>query len=228
MLFDLSSTRRRRTTVKIIYGLLAVLMVVGLVLLGVGTGSGGLLDSGNNTGGTGSAADNGTASAQIKTAQKQLKANPTSATAFANLEQAYLADAQSSSNYNDTSNEYTKAGHGDLEKVIDTWNQYAKVQTRTPNENAVILAAYAMDITGDFKPAVVVWQDFIGLEPSAVKGYECLAATSYATKNTTLGLQALNKAIALTPKLTRLTTKTQLNELKTAADAKEFATDDCQ
>ena len=76
MLFDLRSRGRRRT-VQVVYLGLALLMGGGLVLFGVGTGSGngGLLNA--FTGGGRAATRAKSLSAQEKAALKQTRQNPT-------------------------------------------------------------------------------------------------------------------------------------------------------
>ena len=84
MLFDLRSRGRRRT-VQVVYLGLAVLIGGGLILFGVGTGSGtgGLLNAftGNGSGNAQSQA----ISQQEKNADKQVKVNPNNAAAWAEL-----------------------------------------------------------------------------------------------------------------------------------------------
>src|SRR5580658_9464692 len=90
MLFDLR-TRGRRRTVQVIYAFLALIMLSGLLLVGVGTGSGGgILNAFTNNGsggGTGSVK-----SAAVTQAEKLTTKEPTSAAAWSQLVQAYYSD----------------------------------------------------------------------------------------------------------------------------------------
>ena len=52
-------------------------------------------------------------------------------------------------------------------------------------------------------------------EPSSAHGFECLAVAAYAAKQTRKGDLALDKALALTPKLGRATLKSQVQAAKT-------------
>src|ERR1700753_629097 len=112
MLFDLRSRGRRRT-VQGVYLFLAIILGGGLVLFGVGAGNGlgGLLNAftGNGSGSNQSQV----VSAQEKTAQKAVNADPNSAAAWAQLLQARWSTA-SSSDYNQSTNTFTAAGQKKL------------------------------------------------------------------------------------------------------------------
>src|ERR1700749_4446414 len=118
MLFDLRS-RGRRTTVRVIYLFLALVMVSGLVLVGVGTGSnqGGLLNAftNNGSGGGGGSQD---ADKQLPTAIKAAKNNPNSAKAWSNLIQARWSVANSGNNLNTTTGAYSASGKQQLRLAI--------------------------------------------------------------------------------------------------------------
>lgn len=85
MLFDLRS-RGRRTTVRVIYVLLALVMLSGLILVGVGTGNdnGGLLNAFTNNG-SGNGSQNSAINTQTRNALKATKANPNSKEAWRSL-----------------------------------------------------------------------------------------------------------------------------------------------
>src|SRR5579862_4691711 len=91
MLFDLRS-RGRRTTVRGVYLLLAVLMGGGLILFGVGTGvsGGGLL---NAFGGSGGSSQKAQVSSVERSAEKAVKSNPNSASDWAKLLEAQWESA---------------------------------------------------------------------------------------------------------------------------------------
>src|SRR5512140_2327389 len=97
MLFDLRSRGRRRT-VQAVYLGLAILMGGGLVLFGVGTGTGGggLL----NAFGGGSSNQKQVLSSDEKTALKQVQQNPNNAAAWSSLVQARWTNAGQGSNFN--------------------------------------------------------------------------------------------------------------------------------
>jgi hypothetical protein len=209
MLFDLRSRGRRRT-VQVVYLGLAVLMGGGLVLFGVGTGSGigGLL---NAFTGNGSNQQGQVISQQEKSALKQVKADPNSAAAWSALLSARWESA-SSSGYDSTTGTYTANGKKELAGVITAWDRYSQL-TSKPSANLSILAANAYGTLGQYANEATAWEDETLAAPSEVKGFECLAISAYAAKQTRKGDLAAAKAATLVPKASR---KTLLNEIDTA------------
>src|SRR5579871_2778822 len=97
MLFDLRSRGRRRA-VQVIYVGLALIMISGLLLVGVGTGSGGgILNAFTNNGS--SSGQNAAINAQTRAALKATKKDPNSASAWASLVQARFTAAGEGSNF---------------------------------------------------------------------------------------------------------------------------------
>lgn len=225
MLFDLRS-RGRRTTVKIIYGSLALLMVVGLVGLGVGTGnSGGILDAGQNGGSGGGSVVSNTA---LTRALKAVKKNPSAAN-WMSLMQARYSDAGDGSNYDSTTDTYTKGGKKQLQYAIDAWNQYLKVATSKEQSGAtgVQNAFFAADVyqaLQQYANEANTWDMAVqasGGGSAAYKPYLCLAYSAYAAKQTAKGNLAAAKALALTPKLSRPEEKAELKSASTTATTAE-------
>jgi hypothetical protein len=213
MLFDLRSRGRRRT-VQVVYLGLAVLIGGGLILFGVGTGSGtgGLLNAftGNGSGNAQSQA----ISQQEKNADKQVKVNPNNAAAWAELVSARWADAATGTNYNSTTGAFSTDGKKELTGTTDAWEHYSSL-TKQPNPNLAILAARAYGNLGNYSSEANTWEIVSTADPSSAHGFECLAASAYAAKQTREGDLALNKALSLTPKLGRATLKTQVQAAKT-------------
>lgn len=211
MLFDLRSRGRRRT-VQLVYLSLAVLMGGGLVLFGVGTGSGngGLLNAftGNSSNQQGAII-----SQQEKTALKQTKADPNNPAAWAALEQARYENA-SSSGYSSATGAYTAAGKKELAGATDAWQHYLQL-TKTPNANLAILAANAYGVLGDYANEASAWETDTLANPTQPKGFYCLAVSAYAAKQTRKGDLAAAKALSMVPKANRTTLQTQINAAKT-------------
>lgn len=218
MLFDLRSRGRRRT-VQAVYLTLAVLIGGGLVLFGVGTGSGngGLL----NAFGGGSGSSKPAVSQAEKSALRQTKLNPTSASAWGALVQArYEAAGQ---DQNQTTGAFTSAGLQKLRQAGDAWQHYVKL-TKKPDSTVALLAAHAYDSLGDPKQGVGAWQAVTQANPTAFTYYEYLAADAWQAKETDLGDLASQKAINLAPKAQRLQVKSTLNQLKSKATSSGSAT----
>ncbi len=213
MLFDLRSRGRRRT-VQFVYLGLAILMGGGLVLFGVGAGNGngGLLNAftGNGSGNSGSAV----VSAQEKAAIKATKANPTSASAWASLVSARWSNATSGNNYNSAAGTFTASGNKELTNTTVAWRHYVSL-TKSPDPNLAVIAAQAFGQLADYAGAASAWEIQAAANPNSARGYECLAASAYAAKQTRKGDLALTKALTLVPKLSRITLKSSITAAKT-------------
>lgn len=212
MLFDLRGRGRRRT-VQAVYLGLAILIGGGLVLFGVGTGSGGggLLNS--LTGGS-SNSGNQAVSQQEKSALKAVKANPNSAAAWAQLVQARYTSAGQGSNFNATSNTFTSSGKRELNATVQDWQRYLQL-TKHPDANLAVLAARAYGGLGNYAGEASAWEVETAAQPTALTGFECLAASAYAAKQTDKGDLALNKALSLAPKAQRTSIKSAVTAAKT-------------
>ena len=111
MLFDLRSRGRRRT-VQAVYLGLAIILGGGLVLFGVGTGTGGggLL----NAFGGGSSNQKQVISADEKNALKAVRLNPSDPSAWASLVQARWTSAGQGNNFNQNTGTFTASGKKEL------------------------------------------------------------------------------------------------------------------
>lgn len=211
MLFDLRSRGRRRTVQGVYLGL-ALLMGGGLVLFGVGTGNGfgglvnGLTGSGSNNQGQ-------VLSSQVRTAQAQVKKDPSSAAAWGALLQAHYQNA-SSNGYDTATNTYTAAGKRELGQVGDAWQRYLRL-TRTPNGNYAILAANAYGVLAQYSNEAAAWEAATIAQPSSVKGFECLAISAYAAGQTRKGDLAASKAESMVPKATAKQVTGLIDQAKT-------------
>ncbi len=213
MLFDLRARGRRRT-VQVVYLGLAILLGGGLVLFGVGSGNsgGGILNglSGNGSGNSQAPA----VSQQENAALKQTKRNPTDPSAWGGLVSARWASASSGSDYNSTTSTFTAAGKKELAATTDAWQRYVQL-SKAPDPNLAILAAEAYGALGNYAGEAGAWEIQAAASPGVAKGYECLAASAYAAKQTRKGDLALAKALSLVPKLTRPTLTARIQSAKT-------------
>jgi tetratricopeptide (TPR) repeat protein len=214
MLFDLRSKGRRRT-VQVVYLGLAILIGGGLVLFGVGTGSGngGLL----NAFGGGSNNQSSLINSAEKTALKQTQKDPSSPAAWAALETARYQNA-SSSGFNSNTGTYTTAGKKELAKATDAWQKYASL-TKSPSNNLAIFAGNAYAALGQYANAAAAWEAATQSDASSVKSFECLAMTAYAAQQTRKGDLAAAKASSLVPKASRKALTTQITLAKTQPSA---------
>ncbi len=187
----------------------------GLILFGVGAGNGvgGLLNAftGNGSGN----AQTQVISQQEKNALKQTKLNPNDAAAWAQLVDARWADAATGSNYDSTTGAFSFEGKRELSGTTDAWTHYVSL-VKKPNPNLAILAARAYGNLGNYASEANAWEINAAADPSSAHGFECLAAAAYAAKQTRKGDLALDKALTLTPKLSRATLKSQVQAAKTS------------
>jgi hypothetical protein len=212
MLFDLRSRGRRRT-VQVVYLGLAVLMGGGLVLFGVGAGNGfgGILNAftGNGSG----SAQTQVVTAQEKTALRETKLRPTDPTAWGDLVQARWTSAGQGNNFS-TASGFTTTGKKELALTTQAWTRYLQL-IKTPNPDITVLAARAYSALADYANEAKAWELESLANPTQPKGFECLAASAYAAKQTRKGDLAAAKAISLVPKAQQLTLKQALTQAKT-------------
>jgi hypothetical protein len=228
MLFDLRS-KRRRGAVRVVYLFLALVMVAGLVLVGVGTGSnnGGLLNAFTNNGSNSGQGD--AVTAQINASLKAVKKHPQSSSAWASLLQARFSAAGTGNDFNTTTEEYTASGKKQLAQAADDWARYLTLTKNKPSLNNSILAAQIYQNLAQWKNASSAWQYAVETDSTAaLKPYLCLALNSYAAKNKAQGSLAAAKAVKLAPKLQQLEIKESLAAAKSSATtAQETVAEDC-
>jgi hypothetical protein len=216
MLFDLRSRGRRRT-VQVVYLGLAVVFGLGLILFGVGTGSGGgLLDAFT---GNGSSNSQGSAvSQQEKTAERQTKAHPTDPAAWASLINARWASANGQAQQTTAGIQYTAKGKQELTGTTQAWQRYLAL-TKQTDPNLATLAARAYAALGNYGDAANAWEADAQATPNQAKGYACLALSAYAAKQTRKGDLAKAKALTLTAKSARKQLSTAIDAAKTSPTA---------
>ncbi len=210
MLFDLRSRGRRRTVQGVYLGL-AILMGGGLILFGVGTGSGvgGLL---NAFTGSGSSNNKPVISQAEKSAVRQTQLEPSNPGAWKNLVQArYEAAGQSQ---NQSTGAYTAAGVKELKGAAQAWQRYLQL-TNQPDWTLAVVAAQVYRQLNDPKNATAAWQIVTKANPNVVTYYEDLAGSAWQAKETDLGDLAAAKATSLTPKTQQAQIKAALQQLKT-------------
>jgi hypothetical protein len=222
MLFDLRA-RGRRTTIKVIYVFLALLMGGGLIFFGIGGAtSGGLLDAFKSNGGGSSAQK--LAQKKVDTAQKSVQLRHEDPAAWAALTKAFYqkAGVESSTDANNNT-VYTNDGKKDLAQAAQSWNRYL---TLAGDKADVSLA---QQMTGVFaqlnKPtqAVQAIEVVINHQPTYGNYYQ-YATLAYAAGQTRKGDLAAAKAVALAPKDQRKDVETQLKAMKAQPAATQSTT----
>ena len=220
MLFDLRS-KSRRNTVRVVYVILALLMLSGLLLVGVGTGNnnGGILNA-LGTGGSNSG-QNSLIEQQTKAAIAATRKHPDSPKEWAALVQARWTAAGSGSNYNTTSSTYTKGGVTQLNAAASAWQRYLTLTNHKPALGTALLAGKTYQALKQWTSAGEAWQYVIETQPagasSAAEGYECLALNSFAASQTSKGELAAAAAKKLLPKVDQALWKTTVTSAKASA-----------
>jgi predicted Zn-dependent protease len=197
----------------------------GLVLFGVGTGvgGGGLLNAFSG----GSNNQTTVVSQQEKTALRETQLNPGSAQAWSDLMQARWDNAKQGSDYNASSGTFTTAGKNELAQAAQDWQHYLQL-TKNPDSSLAEIAGRVYAAQGDYANSASAWDIETTGNPNATIGFECLAATAYAAKETRKGDLAAQKALTLVPKLQQLTIKQDLAQAKNQPQvAQQIVAQDC-
>ncbi|HKG37872.1 MAG TPA: hypothetical protein VKB25_02690 [Conexibacter sp.] len=216
MLFDLQS-RGRRGFIKVIYLGLAILMGGGLILFGIGTGTGGggLFDAFSG--------DGSSTSVQVsnveKRAAREVRLNPQDPRAWADLAQARYQTAGLGDNFDQTANQgtgqFTKSGLVKLEQAATAWQRYLLLDPKRPDVNLALLMAKVYSEAGLNEPAEAAEAMEIVTEvrPSA-SSYSALAQYAYVANQSRKGDLAAARAVALTPSAQRRLVRAQLDNVR--------------
>jgi hypothetical protein len=224
MLFDLKGKRRR--TVQGVYLMLAVLMGVGLVAFGIGSGvNGGLSDlfGGSN----GSNKGNEVIQKKIDTAEKQLQANPTSAAALGEVIRGHyqLATVNSSA-----TGQFTKDAGDDLREAATAWERYIAANPKKPDLGLarVMVQAYSglAQIPGGEQTAVTrYWGgaasavELIASAKPTPDNYIALVQYATLAGQTRKADLAGKKAVSLAPKKQRKAVEQKVAATKASAQS---------
>lgn len=212
MLFDLQS-RGRRNFVRVIYLGLALLMGGGLILFGIGTGTGGgglfdVFDGGGSS-----------TSAQVSTAEKranrEVRLHPQDAQAWADLTRARYQTAGLGENYDQATNTFTTDGREKLRTAAVAWKRYLTLEPRHPDATLARLMATAYSEVGIDDPAEAASAMEIVTEkqPSA-SSYATLAQYAYLANELRKGDLAAAKAVELAPDAQQRVLRTQLENVR--------------
>jgi tetratricopeptide (TPR) repeat protein len=220
MLFDLRSRGRRRTVQGIYLGL-AVLMAGGLILFGVGTGTGGggLLNAFNGGGSN----QKQVISQEERNALAQIKANPNNAAAWGNLLQARWISAGQETTSNGS---FTAAGTKELQGAVQAWQRYLSL-TKSPDPELAVTAARAYAKLGNYAGAAEAWEQETIANPTEANGFTCQAITAYAASQTRVGDLASAKALTLVPKAQKLTLKQSFQQAKSSPSSAQQLAAQC-
>jgi hypothetical protein len=208
MLFDLRS-RGRRTTVRIVYIGLAVLIGLGLIGFGIGGGfgGGGILSAANeNEGGS-----KASFAKEVAKYRKLTHQQPTNAAAWEGLTKALLHEAGGGSE-----NGLTPKTKELFEEAAQSWTSYVALKPPKPNAELaqLMLPVYSEEGLNQPAQAVSVLQLVVSARPTSAALWAQLAEYAYRAHNTRVGDLASAKAVALAPANERVRVKDELAEVK--------------
>jgi Fe-S cluster biosynthesis and repair protein YggX len=218
MLFDLRARGRRRT-VQTVYLGLAVLIGAGLVLFGVGTGTGGGGLFGAFTNGNSGGSNGSSVTAAESAALRQTRLHPSSPQAWVQLMNARVAAGQQQCN----GTACTAAGRKHLREAGVAWQHYTAL-VKHPDPTVARTMASSYETVGDFKHAAAAWMVVTQANPNNPAYFELLARDAYQAKQTRIGDLAAQKALNLVPKSQRKQLKQQLQQFKSAGATSGSAT----
>jgi hypothetical protein len=223
MLFDLRGGHRRRA-VKAIYVGLALLIGGGLILFGVGagTGGGGLLNAATENEGSSSSSFAG----QIKKYQKQVKAQPANIAAWEKLTAAQLHEAGGEAFVSPTTGAPTAKGKELFAQASRSWERYIALNPPKPSLELakLMLRVYGAEGLNQPASAVQVLQLVVAAEPKNASYYAALAEYAYKAKNVRVGDLASEKAVSLAPASERARVKSELEASKKSPEGEILTT----
>ncbi len=217
MLFDLRGAGRR-TTIKVVYLTLALLMGGGLVLFGIGGDvSGGLVDAITERGAT---TDTGTGRYEdrVESAQRETRANPQDATAFAALARARYQLANAGDNFDRNTGQYSDSGKSQLRQAAAAWERHLALDPKQPDDGVASLMVQAYSQLGLNDPAkAVAAQEVITETRPKSATFANLAVLAYQAGQTRKGDLATDQAVERADADDRKTLRSELKSAKQQA-----------
>ena len=217
MLFDLRGAGRR-TTIKIVYLSLAILMGGGLVLFGIGGDvSGGLVDAITERGGT---TDTGTGRYEdrVRDAARATRANPQDAEAWATLARARFQLANAGDNFDQNTQQYSESGKAQLRQATAAWERHLALDPKQPDDGvaSLMVQAYSQFGLNDPAKAAAAQEVITEVRPKSAT-FANLAVLAYQAGQTRKGDLATERAIDLADADDRKTLRSELKSAKEQA-----------
>jgi len=213
MLFDLRGSGRR-TTVKVVYVTLAILMGGGLVFFGIGGDvNGGLFDAITGTN-SGASSDEGTFQKRADAAQRKAAASPQDPAAWAEVVRARYQLARAGDNIDPNTGQYTAGGVAQLKVADQAWQKHLALKPDPPDDSVatIMVRAYTQGLNDPVKATAA--QEIVAEERPKSGTYADLAALAYAAGQISKGDLATKKALELADADDRETLKAELKEAK--------------
>lgn len=217
MLFDLRGSGRR-TTVKVVYLTLALLMGGGLVLFGIGGDvSGGLVDALTENGGGTSVSDDRFRDRAAQ-AQREAQANPRDAEAWAAVARARYQYASAGDFFDQNTGQFTTEGKAQLQAASQAWERHLTLAKNKPDDSVATIMVQAYSQAGLNEPEKAVRaQEIITEARPKDSTFATLAVLAYQAGQTRKGDLATKEALSLADEADRNTLKSELEAAKQQA-----------
>lgn len=214
MLFDLRGAGRR-STVKIVYLSLAILMGGGLVLFGIGGSvSGGLVDAITGSSGTSSSSTT-TYRKRAQEAEAKARANPKDAAAWAAAARARYQLASADEFFDQAQSQFTEPGKEQLRLATGAWEKHLALEPNPPDDSVAGMMVQAYSQVGLNEPAkAVAAQEVITEARPKAATFATLAILAYQAGQTRKGDLASKQALSLADEADREGLKAQLDAEK--------------
>jgi len=223
VLFDLSSPRRK-TVVRIVYGTLAFLFLIGFIGFGIGGnvgGGGGILDAlgiGGDDSQEQSVAEQ--YKQQIEDAEKRIEANPDNSSALNDL--TYFHFLSATAQIDQQTGQLTSEARSEFGAADQAWQDYLasdppEVDTATAQR---MVQAYAA--LGNLEGAAEAQEIAVKARPSAA-AYLQLALIYYSDYNFKKGDEAGKKAVEEAPEKSKKNIQKQLDKIREQAQKQQKA-----
>jgi hypothetical protein len=217
MLFDLRGSGRR-TTIKVVYLTLALLMGGGLVLFGIGGDvSGGLVDAFTDNNG-GLTSSESRFRDRAEQAQREAQAKPQDPAAWADLARARYQYASAGEFFDQNTGTFTNEGKAQLQAASAAWERHLELAKNKPDDRVATLMVQAYSTAGLNEPEkAVAAQEIITEVRPKDSTFATLAVLAYQAGQTRKGDLATNEALRLADKDDRNTLKSDLEQAKQQA-----------
>jgi hypothetical protein len=198
MLFDLSSPGRKNV-IRVVYGVLALLFLVGFVGFGIGgeLGGGGLIDSITSGGSGGNTADQ--FEQQIEDAEDKLESEPTDEKALEELAYYRAQSGFAQLEVDESTGQptgLTEESRTELEAALDAWSRYLETNPQKPDLRTAGQILRAYQFLGDAGGAADV-QELLAKDDPTFINYGQLAYLRYLDLDLKRGDEAFEEAEAV-------------------------------
>lgn len=218
MLFDLSSPGRKNV-IRVVYGVLAFLFLLGFVGFGIGgeLGSGGIIDSLTGGGGGGSTADQ--FEEQIEDAEKQLEGDPENPRALEELVTLRFQSGQVQLDVNEQTGVPTvsEEARGEFEASVEMWGRYVQTEPKKVDITTASSAVNAYRFLEDAEGAAEAQQLLAESDPST-NSYSTLAFFRFAALDFKGGDEAVALAVKEAKPSERKQIERQLSSIRKQAE----------